>query len=330
MTQAPRDSDVDPLLRDAIAWVVRLRSGEATQADLAAIREWRLQSDDHEEAFRQAARLWRDLKTAADGIVEHRQREHSALSSLHPTRWSPTRRIFIGGAIAASAAAYMISDPPMQLWPSLNELAADYRTGKGERREVALAQGVSVTLNTLTSITLLRADDGDPQFELIAGEAAITVKRSMSRPLVVQALGSRLVANGASFNARCLDRQLSVTCLEGQLDVERERDLVQLRAGQQIASAPNSGISVATAVDLADVIAWQHNLLIVRDRPLVEVVDEVNRYRPGRIVVTNTSLGRRLVNGTFHLKRLEDFPSQVRELFGAGIRSLPGGIVLLS
>lgn len=329
MTEPTDESrDLDPLMRDALAWVVRLRSGEATKADLAAIRQWRALSPDHEEAFRQAALLWRSLKTTADQITERRAAQSTVIRMLRPG--APTRRAFIGGAVAASAAAYLVYNPPLQLWPSLSELAADYRTGKGERRELKLAEDVLVTLNTQTSIGLRGSESSDKQIELITGEAAVIAKRTETQPLIVQALGARVVATHASFNARCLDGKVSVTCLDGKLDVEYERSLVELRAGQQVAFSPDVGLGLPVSVDTAAAAAWQQNLLIIRDRPLAEVVGEVNRYRPGRIIVTNAALGHRLVNGTFHLERLDNFPSQVRELFGAGVRTLPGGVVLLS
>ncbi len=50
------------------------------------------------------------------------------------------------------------------------ELRADYRTGTGERRRVALADGASVELNTRTSVDL-RTDLAIPTIELISGEA---------------------------------------------------------------------------------------------------------------------------------------------------------------
>jgi transmembrane sensor len=71
-------------------------------------------------------------------------------------------------------------------------------------------------------------------------------------------------------------------------------------------------------------------MLIFHDRLLSDVVDEVNRYRPGRIVIMNAELGRRVVNGTFYMGRLDDFIDQVQQLFGARVRSLPAGLILLS
>ncbi len=196
---------------------------------------------------------------------------------------------------------------------------------------MTVAEGFSVTLNTQTSVALLKPENGDPRIELIAGEVAIETKRADTRPIIVQALGGvRMVATRASFNSRCVDGKLSVTCVDGQVDVEAERGVVPLTKGQQIAFTQKSGLGFAVAVNPVEATAWQHNLLMIRDRPLAEVVDEVNRYRVGRIVITNPTLAAHLVTGTFHLETLDNFPSQVRELFGAKIRSLPGGVVLLS
>ncbi|MDQ8728094.1 DUF4880 domain-containing protein [Bradyrhizobium sp. LHD-71] len=330
MTVPPDDhEDLDPLMREALAWVVRLRSGEATKSDLEAIRRWRSQSPDHEQAFRLAAGLWRDLKLSADALGVHRRAQLSPMRGYRPVPWSLSRRAFMGGAVASVAAAYLAYDPPMDLWPSLSELAADYRTGKGERRELALANGVDVTLGTLTSLSVL-SDRDDTRIELISGEAVFSAKSAAGRSVVVQALGVRTVATRASFNARCLDGRVSVTCIDGQLDIEHERNLVQLNPEQQVEFSAAAGLGTAVATDVNAATAWQKGLLVVRDRPLAEVVEEVNRYRPGRVIVTNVALARRLVNGTFHLDRLDNFPSQVRELFGAGVRALPGGVVLLS
>lgn len=325
----PDESSEDPLMRAAIAWVVRLRSGEATQDDLQALQAWRKQSPEHEEAFRQAAVLWRDLKQAADHVEQQRS-SRAAVRALNPAHWGTSRRAFVGGALAASLAAYLVYDPPMELWPSFQELSADYRTRKGEKQEIALAGGVTATLNTLTSVSVLSSRADDPRLEIIGGQAAITVqRRAGENPLIVQALGARVVATRASFDVRCVDGRLSVTCTDGRVDVEYQQGLVQLDSGKQVDFSRETGLGLASPVDPNTATAWQHGLLIVRDRPLASVVEEVNRYRPGRIIITDAALGQRLMSGTFHLERLDNFPVQVRELFGASMRTLPGGVVLL-
>jgi transmembrane sensor len=312
--------DLDPLMREALGWVVRLRSGDVTTDDIEAVKEWRAQSPDHEDAFRQAALLWRDLQRSAETV----QDEEGMGSGGRMTR-----RALLGGAIAASTAAYLVYQPPLDMWPSLSELVADYRTGKGERRDLALGNGVAVTLNTQTSITVNGTENSASEIELITGEAAITTTRGADSPLVVRAHDARILVTQASINARCIGDRVSVTCLDGQVNVEFQKQTVQLAKGQEVNLSPATGLHV----DLSrpqEAAAWRDGLLIIRERPLYEVVEEVNRYRGGRLIVTNDALGRRVVSGTFHLDRLNDFAGQVRQLFGANVRSLPGGIVLLS
>jgi ferric-dicitrate binding protein FerR (iron transport regulator) len=55
---------LDPLTRDALAWVVRLKSGEATLDDAEQMINWRTQSPAHERAFRDAVKCWRAIGPA--------------------------------------------------------------------------------------------------------------------------------------------------------------------------------------------------------------------------------------------------------------------------
>jgi transmembrane sensor len=52
---------LDPLIRDALAWIVRLKSGEATLADAEQLIDWRAKSPAHESAFRDAVKCWRAI-----------------------------------------------------------------------------------------------------------------------------------------------------------------------------------------------------------------------------------------------------------------------------
>ena len=50
-------------------------------------------------------------------------------------------------AVAASAA-YLALRPPLGLWPGIGELAADYRTARGEQRRLTLGDALDVQMNT--------------------------------------------------------------------------------------------------------------------------------------------------------------------------------------
>ncbi|MGY4317870.1 FecR family protein [Bradyrhizobium sp. JR3.5] len=326
MTEPTRTSGPDPLLDEALDWVVRLKAGAPTRADVDALQRWRAQSPGHEEAFRQAARLLRSASAAAKELADETASASVVALPSRPSR-PLTRRIVLGGAIAATAGYVMIR-PPLDMWPSIEELSADYRTGKGEQRKVMLAPDISVELNTQTSLAL-RPTPNETRIELIFGEASVAARRSSSTPLVMLARDGRISTLQADFNARCLDGVVSVTCLDGIVTVEQDGRSVQLRKAEQVTYS-RAGLQASLPVDARQVAAWQTGLLIFRDRPLASVVDEVNRYRAGKIIITNAELKRRLVNGTFQVDKLDNFVAQVEQLFGARITSLPGGVVLMS
>ena len=297
----------DALLDEALDWIVRLKTGEPTRADVEALQRWREQSVAHEEAFKKAARLFRHAGIAARELAGQSIETSAAVALRRSPSKALARRAFLGGAIAAATAGYLVVRPPLGLWPSLEELSADYRTAKGEHRKIALTSGVSLELNTQTSVAL-REVQNETRIELISGEASVTATPSSSKPFVMLAANGCITAVEADFNARCLDGVVSVTCLNGAVaddavamrgiahDVVQGGKEVRLRKSEQLSYSP-AGFEASVPIDPVQVTAWQAGLLIFRDQPLSEVVDEVNRYRSGKIIITNDDLKRRIVNG---------------------------------
>jgi ferric-dicitrate binding protein FerR (iron transport regulator) len=75
---------LDPLIRDALAWVVRLKSGEATLEDAEQLISWRAQSPAHERAFRDAVKCWKAIGPAlvSDRPTKRGRRRRTKATSL--------------------------------------------------------------------------------------------------------------------------------------------------------------------------------------------------------------------------------------------------------
>jgi transmembrane sensor len=318
------DDDLADLQSQALDKVRRLVSGAATVADVEDARRWQAQSLQHEQAFAFASRLWGQLGPAGENVLA---RSDERLPASAPPSYRPTRRLFVGGALAA-CAAYVVVRPPLQLWPSMSELAADYRTSAGEQKSVKLVDGASMELNTRTSVTLAKSDVTN-QIELIDGEALINTGRQLTSPLTVIAGNGRVSATGARFNVR-YDGMLScVTCIEGTVEVLRLGERQQLEAPRQYTYG-DRGLGASAAADLSAVTAWQDGLLVFHQTPLAKVVAEINRYRPGKIVLMNASLGERSVNARFRVQNVDEIMTLAQQVFGAKVTSFPGGLVFLS
>jgi transmembrane sensor len=329
MPDQVRDIPENKVLQDeARVWLRRLTSGTATTADVEALERWRSQSQAQAQAFAEAALLW-DVTGEATKVVLNRSPILADWANSNENAHLP-RRVFIGGgaALAASLVGLAVVRPPLNLWPSLSELEADYRTRTGERRNIEVSGGVSVELNTRTSIDLRRSTDGIDAIELLTGEATIATQAGSSRGFSVLAAEGRTIATNASFNVRKDGDTVCVTCMRGDLQVQHRQSVAPLQERQQI-SYDARGLGQAGSIDPKIVTAWRQGLLIFRDVPLALVIDEVNRYRPGKIILVDSQLGRREVVADFRLDRLDAVVEFAARVMKAPVRSLPGGIVLL-
>jgi transmembrane sensor len=321
----------EQLRSEARRWIVLLRSGEVSQADINALMSWRARSQAHRRALAEAGAQWAELKLMAKKIAQ-RQLSPVAFSSAASNAHGVTRRIWLGGAIAASigGAGYLLVRPPLGLWPSLSEFSADYRTAVGERRELALAESVSVEMNTRTSVDATAVSKR--QIELISGEIAVTADAgsvSSPEPFVVVAGRGRTSAVRAMFDLRHERDSVSVVCLNGELRVECGQRSATLQARQQVAYNAR-GLGNVAASDTRVVESWRRGLLVFDNQPLSQVVSEINRYRRGRILLMNDEIGRLPLDATFRLDRVDEVVPKIVRLFGLKARSLPGGLVLLS
>lgn len=320
---------LDPVDREAHDWVMRFAAGRADGGELETFKQWSARDPAHAEAFARACRLWEGLGPA--GKILTSEPGQKAVAATPNIGGHIGRRAFIGGALAASAAAaaYAAVRPPLGLWPSWSELAADYRTGTGEQRRIVLNGGPSVDLNTRTSIALRSAAGGADRIELIAGEAVISIRPEARRAVEVVAGDGRVIAADATFNLRYEGGAACATCVTGGLDVERRSRSARLRPGEQVVYSAD-GLGPVTSIDPAVVTSWKAGVLVFHATPLSEAVAEINRYRRGRIILTNAALGQRLFNARFRIENVDGVVAQIQQVFGASATTLPGGIVLLS
>ena len=320
------------LQREALDWLLRVTSGEATVGELQQFEAWRGQSEVHAKAYRSALGIWHSLEaagretaTAADLAITAR----AAGGPLSSKTFADRRAVLAGGlAAAAAVAGVLLVRPPLGLWPSVSDLLADYHTAAGEQRTVAVTEQVSAELNTRTSIGRRSVGQGEA-IELIRGEVAILSACSTDHPFTLLAGSGRTRSASARFDVRYDGDLVRVTCLDGAMQIEQAGASTMLQANQQ-AFYSDRGIGPVRTVDSAIVTAWRQGLLIFRDEELSRVVEEVNRYWSGRIIVLDDSLGRRRVTARVELARIGEVISYVQTVLGAKVRTLPGGVVLLS
>lgn len=300
---------LENLASQANAWVVRLTSGQATVKDARALREWCERDSQHAEAYREAARLWK--------LAGHMSR-----------RRRPWLRRTAAGAVAACLAVVLIGSMQIGLLPDARALLADHHTRLGERRQVELPDGSLVELDARTRLDV-DFSTGRRHIRLGEGAAVFHVRHDAARPFVVSAEGGTVTALGTVFEVRHQQGSIQVTCSEGVVAVRQGASGQSLlRAGEQ-AHYGASGTTAAAPVDSDQALAWRQGLLVFKNRPLQHLVDELNRYRPGRILIADAAKAQTPVSGVFHLQRPDEALHHIEQSLQLTAIQLPAGVTVL-
>jgi transmembrane sensor len=329
-----RETNLSVLEDEAVEWVQKVVSGDAAPEEIAAALRWRSLSPAHAAAYAAAERVWKEIDATGGPLHGSRADYVSALDALGKKRRINRRAVLGGGVVTVAATSgYLLLDPPLKLWPSLAEINADYRTGTGEQRDINFGSNIAINLNTQTSLAIRPATTAEDRIELIAGEASFAPSTRGVRSLAVIAAAGRAVAEGGRFDVRFTAvgarTPVSVTCLDGAVRIEHGTGVVDLKRGQRV-HYDVAGLSQIAAVDPNVASEWQRGIVEFRDAPLAEAIAEINRYRPGRIVLVSAALGEKRINGRFRVGQMDKVLLQLEQAFSAKLRRLPGGIVLLS
>jgi transmembrane sensor len=312
--------NISGLQEEGLAWVERMTSGSATHADAAALAQWRNQSRDHAAALRQAILL----RQTCQELAQERSFQAVVMRRRKPR---VSRSIVLGtfAVIFAGAAAWAAVDPPLGLWPSVAEIRADYRTVKGEQRTIVLGD-VSLQLNTLTSVSRNNSTNG-LGVTVIEGEIAATTRAGIKAPLSIRVNDVTVTPDSGTVNVRSDGAGIVVTAV----DTTAEVDI----AGQRISLAPKSQIKIEdgallgpTNVDVVPVIAWRQHELLLRDASVAAAVREINRYRPGYIVIGSSRLASRKINAVLQLKDISKSLDLLCRLTGAHSTAIGEYVVL--
>jgi len=296
--RTPHDSS-SSLHEEALAWLVRLHSGHASESDRRAFQAWRTHSIAHRLAAQEAETLWRNLGELGSG---HRSLDVPAAPVPRRSRQAGIRR-----AIWAIAACFLLVIgwfAPEQLVGWVTIALADHHTGVGRQQVVTLQDGSRIHLNRDSAVNVTYTDR-ERTVRLLKGEAAFTVSPDVLRPFLVQSGNLRSRALGTAFVVRLHQDAVTVTVTEHAVHLSpasgNDSSPLVLHEGEQASYTTKTGLSPAHPVDSRLVASWQRGKLIVETAPLAEVVDELNRYRSGHIMIVNPALRPLTVTGLFDI-----------------------------
>lgn len=295
----PMPDPENDLQQQAMRWVVRLNSGEASQQDRQAFTRWVQEKEQHREAFFSARTLWQQMGELALPTEEN-QHTHSESPLTTKTLKSQPRKLYATIAIPFLIICVLIIQPLY-----VRYFIADYNTAVGEIQTVYLPDGSTVYLNT-DSMIVEHYSAEHRNIELLAGEAEFIVAHDKQRPFIVSAGNGKTRALGTRFVVKYSSDTVRVSVLENAVEISSKNHAsVTLKTGYKLEYGDKGLLDIPKTTIESEQNAWRYGKLKFNAQPLKQVIAEINRYLPGKIVLANEDYASHQVSGVFEIKNLD-------------------------
>jgi len=307
-------------MEEAAAWRIRIEA-DGRVAEAPEFLAW-FAEPVNREIYARVCATWDTLEDhlAAPQLIAVRRDalERARRASLY--RFVLTRR-----RMTAIAAGLLLTfGVGVGAWQYL-AAPSEYVTGIGERREVTLADGSRISLDSDTAVRVCYTRAAR-QLVLERGRARFDVAHNIARPFTVTAGDETVVAVGTSFDVERLGQKVLVTLIEGRVVVKAasgavtqetasvvSRKPVALTAGQELVASVDTKPKIMPA-SLPVATAWETGRLILNNEPLGEAVERINRYTDKPLLV-DPSVANLRVSGVFNAGDVASFVDAVTSYF---------------
>lgn len=298
----------------ASEWLIALQE-HPDDDDLAdRFESWLLADPSHARDWSEISRTY-DLIGSLPTASGDRRNSHLARDGAGPGRtvgtvfpvgsgqreprrgvWRRPASAVIALVVAASIALFVLSGGPFVP-------GAEYETGTGETRAIRLADGSSVVLapDSALSVEFSGAERGVRLFE---GTALFEVRSDAARPFRVRAGYIDSTVLGTSFEVRTGDDATEVAVREGVVGVQGSLAApglsARLEAGDWLRLSADGAVG-RRHLPPSTIASWTERRLIVRDRPVSEVVAFIRHYYGGVLLLHGARLADAPVTGVYDL-----------------------------
>ena len=320
---------------EAATWTWRLDAAPLSADHQQAYEAWLRQDPRHRRAMEDLSKVW----GALDQLAESRLSDPHMADVSEQSRPLIRRRRQLWWVAAAAMLTAAVSGVA---WLQQRSESQTYSTAVGQQRNVTLADGSVVALNTNT---ILESDLSRRvrQIYLRKGEAHFQVAHDRSRPFLVHAGDAVVRAVGTEFEVRVReDRHVDVVVNEGQVEVQatslaaapsqpvRAAMVRAVRAGEQLSTASLDAVVLpVSAQQLSSQLAWREGAIVFEGEPLSVAVAEIERYTDARIIINDAAVRELKVGGRFRTDDVQGFFDGLQAALPVAVRRSADGPVYI-
>ena len=185
-------------------------------------------------------------------------------------------------------------------------------------------------LNTDSAVTIDIASNVR-QVNLLRGEVFFEVAHAPQRPFWVIAGEARARVTGTEFSVGRNKDNVTITVAKGRVETSlknQENEITALVPGDSVHYQGTNLISFQP-IDVDKTLAWRNGQMVFVQQSLNEVVEQINRYRPGLLIIRDEQLKKRAVTAVFSMDRLDEAIKALEQTLGIHTTRLTDYLILL-
>lgn len=294
----------------AARWYARLQAADCSATEREAFEQWCIEDPSHIDSWLAVCEVHERAAELRDDDAVGAALRVARRGSARPHRWQGWQ-VGIGLGIAALLVLAII----LVGWRYRGEPAPPlrYATAVGEQRAVVLADGTSLLLDT-DSTVLASIDDARRELTVERGRVNIAVAEDAARGFEVLAGRGRIRDIGTEFQVAHGSDGVTVTLIEGMVGIRIEHSPdteAVLAPGEELSYGKDGRMGQRRRADLETIRGWTHGQIILKNRPLDELLTELNRYSSIPLRLADPSVGKQTISGVFNV---DDRESLLRAL----------------
>ncbi|MDD1619981.1 MAG: FecR family protein [Methylococcaceae bacterium] len=311
--------------QQAIWWQARLSSDLLGDGQRREFDAWLAECPEHAAAWQAINSFWTGLDSLT--LEDISDEAGGQVPEFPPAKSGRSPRSLFRPGLALAASLLLTLSFAYQ---QFDLYLADYRSATGLQRQIDLADGSSILLNTASAVSA----DFSAEKRLItlhSGEAFFKVAADRDRPFVVKTEAGEVRALGTAFDVRRQDDDVSVTVFEHAVKITTAGGEIKerLSEAEQLLFSRDR-VNAVSHVNPQRAAAWHQQRMVFQDKPLAEVVAELDRYRPGKIIILDDAIKNLPITGVFGIADTDVALQSIEQSLAVKVRKVTDHLVLLS
>lgn len=304
---------LDGMKYDSYYWDITARylQGKANATEQNQLKQWREAQAEHETQFKAQEKLWKLTEYTLTDEVDAERAWNLTRLKIEATVQDDgsTRKIFYSSLKIAASIAIVFSI----IWLFKSYLPGDemvlVKSGN-KMIKIVLPDSSHVWLNKESQLTYKKDFSEAERKVNLEGEGFFEVKRNPKRPFIITTGISQTEVLGTSFNLRNYpaDTNISLTVATGRVLFKAEGGLNEAVITPEHGATISKSNNTLSEYSISDknAWAWKSGKLKFENKPLQEVLLDLERFYQIKFRLQNNSLGKCRFSGNFENATLEE------------------------